>query len=80
MRDTEIHPPRGEYVLVCAGLDRRILIEAGQKSWREMPAEEHVAMYEKQGMDRKEAMKRAAKDRGVSKRDLYAELLKTETN
>ena len=80
VRDTEIHPPRGEYVLVCAGLDRRILIEAGQKSWREMPAEEHVAMYEKQGMDRKEAMKRAAKDRGVSKRDLYAELLKTETN
>jgi len=31
--------------------------------------------YESQGIDRKEAMKRVAKDRGVSKRDIYRQLL-----
>ena len=39
-----------------------------------MSIPEHVAMYEAQGMDRKEAMKAAAADRGVSKRDIYAAL------
>ena len=38
--------------------------------------EEHMAHYESQGIDRKEAMKRVAKDRGVSKRDIYQALLK----
>lgn len=76
--ETDANAPRGEYVLVIAGIDRRTLKESGQKSWQNMPAAEHVAMYEQQGLDRKEAMKRAARDRGVSKRDLYAELLKTE--
>ena len=46
-----------------------------QKNWLEMPVEEHVALYESQGFDRKEAMKKAAKDRGVSKRDIYQSLL-----
>ena len=40
-----------------------------------MSVAEHVAMYEKQGMDRKEAMRTAAKDRGVSRRDIYQALL-----
>ena len=39
----------------------------------------HVQMYESQGMDRKDAMKCAAKDRGLSKREVYAMLLDTET-
>ena len=38
--------------------------------------EEHMALYESQGLDRKAAMKAVAKDRGISKRDVYAELLK----
>ena len=46
-----------------------------QKNGLEMPVEEHVALYESQGFDRKEAMKKAAKDRGVSKRDIYQSLL-----
>lgn len=39
---------------------------------------EHVQMYMDQGMDKKEAMKAAAKDRGVSKRDIYNKLLESE--
>ena len=44
-------------------------------SWEQMPVRDHVAMYEEQGMDRKEAMKRAAKERGVSRREIYQSLL-----
>ena len=38
--------------------------------------EEHMEIYEKQGMSRKDAMKQVAKDRGVSKRDIYSYLMK----
>ncbi|MDO4292819.1 MAG: 16S rRNA (cytidine(1402)-2'-O)-methyltransferase [Eubacteriales bacterium] len=66
--------PRGEYVLVIEGRSRREMQLEEQKSWLELPVEEHVALYEGQGLDRREAMKRAAKDRGVSKREIYAAL------
>ena len=46
-----------------------------QQKWEEMDVKSHVKLYEDQGMDRKEAMKRAAKDRGISKREIYAMLL-----
>ena len=42
----------------------------------EMSLEEHMEYYVQQGIDRKEAMKQVAKDRGISKRDVYQELLK----
>ncbi len=67
--------PRGEYVLVIAGRDRQDLKLEKQKSWDAMSIQEHVAMYENQGIDRKEAMRMAAKDRGISKRDVYQQLL-----
>lgn len=67
--------PRGEYVLVIEGRNREELVQEVRAEWEEMPIAEHVAMYEAQGMDHKEAMKAAAKDRGVSKRDIYAELI-----
>lgn len=67
--------PRGEYVLVIAGRDRQELKLEKQKSWDAMSIQEHVSMYENQGIDRKEAMRMAAKDRGISKRDVYQKLL-----
>lgn len=67
--------PRGEYVLVIAGRDRQELKLEKQKSWDAMSIQEHVAMYQNQGIDRKEAMRMAAKDRGISKRDVYQQLL-----
>ena len=46
-----------------------------QQAWEAMTMEEHVAYYEEQGQNRKDAMKSAAKDRGISKRDVYQALL-----
>ena len=71
----ETNDPRGEYVLVIEGKSYEEKKQEAQKNWLEMPVEEHVALYESQGFDRKEAMKKAAKDRGVSKRDIYQSLL-----
>ena len=67
--------PRGEYVLVMAGADRAALEEEKREKFEEMSLEEHMAMYMDQGLSRKEAMKKVAADRGVSKRDIYKELL-----
>ena len=66
--------PRGEYVLVLAGKDEKELKEEIQKSWDSYTIEEHMQMYIKEGLDSKAAMKKVAKDRGVSKRDIYAAL------
>lgn len=71
----ETNDPRGEYVLVIEGKSYEEKKQEAQKNWLEMLVEEHVALYESQGFDRKEAMKKAAKDRGVSKRDIYQSLL-----
>ena len=67
--------PRGEYVLVLEGKSFVELTEEKQKSWEAMTLEEHMAVYENQGIDRKEAMKLVAKDRGIRKRDVYQALL-----
>ena len=69
------HEPKGEYVLVLEGEDRKRLEQEEQLKWQEMSVKEHMELYESQGMDSKEAMKRVAKDRGVSKRDIYQSLL-----
>ena len=71
----EENAPRGEYVLIICGRSREELKREEQKSWESMSIEEHMAYYEEQGIDRKEAMKLVAKDRGVSKRDIYQALL-----
>ncbi len=67
--------PRGEYVLVLEGKSFAELAEEEKKSWETMTLEEHMAVYENQGIARKEAMKLVAKDRGISKRDVYQALL-----
>ena len=51
------------------------MLEESQKSWQEISVEEHMEIYESKGMSRKEAMKEVAKDRGVSKREIYQALL-----
>lgn len=71
----EINEPRGEFVLVIEGKSRAELEEETRKSWDALSLEEHMDRYLAQGMDRKEAMKQVAKDRGVSKRDIYRKLL-----
>lgn len=72
----EENEPRGEYVLVFEGKSRQEIKQEAQEKWMELSLEEHMARYTDQGVDRKEAMKLVAKDRGVRKRDVYNELLK----
>ena len=67
----EKNEPKGEYVLVMEGADRKALKHDEQVKWKELSLEEHMSFYENQGMDRKEAMKKVASDRGVSRREVY---------
>lgn len=69
------HEPRGEFVLVIEGKSQAEIQEERRQSWADVPLEEHMAHYEAQGISRKEAMKRVAKDRGISKREVYGMLL-----
>ena len=71
----EENEPRGEYVLVIEGKSFREKDEERQLGFVKLSIEEHMKLYEEQGIDRKEAMKLVAKDRGVSKRDIYNALL-----
>ena len=78
LRFYQENEPRGEYVLVIEGKSMQEIEEEQKKSWESMTIEEHMAIYENQGANRKEAMKLVAKDRGVSKRDIYQSLLESE--
>lgn len=69
------HEPKGEFVLVVEGADAGEQKRQEQEKWRELSLEAHMEIYLGQGMTKKEAMKEVAKDRGVSKREIYAELL-----
>lgn len=67
--------PKGECVIVVEGRTFTELKEESRAEWQKLSIEEHVNMYMEQGLDKKEAMKAAAKDRGVSKQDIYKALL-----
>lgn len=69
------HEPKGECVLVLEGRSRAEMEQEVRRQWEAMSIEEHMAVYTDKGMDRKEAMKQVAKDRGISKRDVYQALL-----
>ena len=71
----EANDPRGEYVMVLEGKSHQQKIEEKQALALEIPIEEHMKMYEDKGVDRKEAMKLVAKERGISKREVYNYLL-----
>ena len=62
---------RGECVIVIEGKSREELRQEEQEKWKELTIPDHVEYYITQGLDKKEAMKRAAKDRGMKKRDIY---------
>ncbi len=72
----ETEEPRGEYVLVLEGKSLQEFKKEQEADWQSISIEEHMAIYEQKGVDHKEAMKLVAKDRGISKRDVYQYLLK----
>ncbi len=67
--------PKGEYVLVIEGRSREEIRAEATAAYENLSIEEHVQGYIDKGLDKKEAMRQAAKDRGVSKRDIYNALL-----
>lgn len=71
----EAEEARGEFVLVIEGKPEEEIRQEARQQWENLTIAEHVDYYVNQGHDKKEAMKLAAKDRGVSKRDIYSALL-----
>lgn len=67
--------PKGEYVLVIEGKTLEELETEKQDSWKSMSIPEHMEIYLSQGIPKKDAMKKVASDRGISKRDVYQALL-----
>ena len=70
----EKEEPKGECVLVLEGRSRKEMEQEAQEKWTEVSLEEHMELYLSQGLNKKEAMKSVAKDRGISKRDVYQAL------
>ena len=71
----EENEPRGEYVLVIEGKKIEELKKEKEASFKEMDINEHMKLYMDKGMDKKEAMKAVAVDRGMPKREVYKMLL-----
>lgn len=71
----EVNEPKGECVLVIEGKSRQELKQEEVAKWEKMSIEEHMGYYLGQGVEKKEAMKMVAKDRGITKRDVYQQLL-----
>lgn len=69
----EENPPRGEYVLVVEGAGKEDT--SAQAFWEDMTVPDHVAYYVAQGMTKKDAIKAAARDRGVPKNEVYQQVL-----
>ena len=72
----EANDPKGECVLVIEGRSREEMAQEERARWEEMSVKEHMEYYISQGIDKKEAMKKVAKDRGVPKREIYNQLEK----
>jgi len=68
----ESQEPRGEYVLVLEGAEETLESAA---FWSEMDIPAHVAYYIERGMSKKDAIKEAARDRGVPKNQVYQEMI-----
>lgn len=71
--------PKGEYVLVLEGRSYHDLEADKQEQWGTLALEDHMKIYLDQGQNKKDAMKAVAKDRGISKRDIYQMLLQEES-
>ena len=76
----EENTPKGEYVLVLEGANEDEVLNKEKEEINNIPIKEHLEQYLSAGMDIKEAMKKVAKDRGISKRDVYNEIKIKDNN
>ena len=64
--------PKGEFVLILEGISEEQAEQQKKEKWETLTIEEHMALYP--DLPEKEAMKRVAKERGVTKREIYSKL------
>lgn len=62
---------KGEFVLIIEGINEKELIDIELKKWDNISIEEHIKMYLRQGIDKKEAIKKVAEDRKLPKKEIY---------
>ncbi|MCM1234463.1 MAG: 16S rRNA (cytidine(1402)-2'-O)-methyltransferase [Ruminococcus flavefaciens] len=74
----ETQSPRGEYVLVIEGTDSSQIVAQEQEAWLKWTIPQHMELYLSKGYSKKDAMKKVAADRGISKREVYQLLLDTK--
>lgn len=74
----EAQEPKGEYVLVLEGRPEDEIAAEKMDQWGTISISEHMELYTTKGLDKKEAMRAVAKDRGVSRRDIYQQLIREE--
>lgn len=70
--------PKGEFVLIIEGLDESAAALAAKQKCDGLSLKEQLDLFMKTGMDKKQAMKKIAEERGMSKRDVYNTLLRDE--
>ena len=70
----QIGEPKGEFIILIEGNPTKE--EESKKELNELTIEEHYEFYEKQGYTKKEIIKKIAKDRNVSKNEIYMQFLK----
>lgn len=72
----QVEAPKGEFVLIIEGQDEQVLQELERDKYAHISIEDHVERYIQQGLDKKEAIKKVAEDRGLNKRDVYNLVMK----
>jgi len=72
------HSPKGEFVIVIQGRNSEDKKNEDILEWEKLSVQKHFELYLNSGMERNDAMKLVAKDRGLHKRDVYSELIKKD--
>ncbi len=76
MERFQAESPKGEFVVIIEGQDEEVLQEIERDKYSDITIEEHVEKYIKEGLTKKEAIKKVAEDRGINKRDVYNLVMK----
>lgn len=63
--------PRGEFVLVISGKSDEEIKSEKESQWIDLSIEEHLEKVISEGINKKEAIKLVAKERGLAKKDVY---------
>lgn len=62
---------KGELVLIVEGKDEKEIMNEEMAEWQDLDIDEHIKMYIKEGLNKKDAIKKVAKDRNLPKSEIY---------